>query len=125
MIRGVHTMFYSSEPATLRAFLREKLQFPFIDVGEGWLIFDLPSADMGVHPADESHSHSRAGTHAISFFCDDITSTVADLAAKGVVFTQAIEDHGYGLVTCFQMPGGVTVQLYQPHYAKAPRTASS
>ena len=44
MIRGVHTMFYSSDPEGFRAFVREKLQFPFTDVGEGWLIFDLPEA---------------------------------------------------------------------------------
>ena len=52
MIRGVHTMFYSSQPEALRAFLRDKLGFPPTDVGEGWLIFDLPEADMGCHPAD-------------------------------------------------------------------------
>ena len=34
MIRGVHTMFYSSEPEALRAFLRDKLGFPFTDVGD-------------------------------------------------------------------------------------------
>ena len=27
MIKGVHTMFYSSEPEALRAFLRDKLGF--------------------------------------------------------------------------------------------------
>ena len=52
MIRGVHTMFYSSQAEELRAFLRDKLGFPCSDVGEGWLIFDLPEADMGCHPAD-------------------------------------------------------------------------
>jgi catechol 2,3-dioxygenase-like lactoylglutathione lyase family enzyme len=118
MIRGVHAMFYSSQAEELRAFLRDKLGFPFTDVGEGWLIFDMPSADMGVHPADESHTHSRAGTHAISFYCDDIQGTVADLKSKGVEFTLPVEDHGYGLVTYFKMPGEVVVQLYQPHYTK-------
>jgi len=98
--------------------LRDKLSFPFTDVGEGWLIFDLPEADMVVHPSDESHDHSRAGTHAISFYCDDIRGTVAELKRKGVEFTMEIEDHGYGLVTHFKMPGEVTVQLYQPHYQK-------
>ena len=29
MIKGVHTMFYSSEPEALREFLRDKLGFPF------------------------------------------------------------------------------------------------
>ena len=28
MIRGVHTMFYSSDADALRAFLRDKLAFP-------------------------------------------------------------------------------------------------
>ena len=51
MIQGVHTMFYSSEAEALRAFIRDKLGFSFTDVGEGWLIFNLPEADMGVHPA--------------------------------------------------------------------------
>ena len=119
MIKGVHTMFYSSEPAALRAFLRDVLGFSFTDVGDGWLIFNLPEADMGVHPADASQPHAQAGTHAISFYCDDIRATVAGLKAKGVAFTMEIEDQGYGLVTYFQMPGNVTVQLYQPHYTKA------
>ena len=35
MIKGVHTMFYSSEPEALRAFLREKLSVPATDVDEG------------------------------------------------------------------------------------------
>ena len=33
-----------------------------------------------------------------------------------------IEDHGFGLVTFFKMPGDVTVQLYQPHYQKRSHT---
>ena len=53
MIRGVHTMFYSSEVEALRAFMRDKLGFRSTDVGGGWLIFDLPEADMGCHPADD------------------------------------------------------------------------
>ena len=118
MIRGVHTMFYSSQPEALRAFLRDKLGFPFTDVGEGWLIFDLPEADMGVHPADESQPGAANGTPDISFYCDDIQKTVAELKAKGVEFTADVADHGYGLVTYFKMPGELVVQLYQPRYTK-------
>jgi hypothetical protein len=44
MIRGVHAMFYTSEPEALRAFLRDKLGLPATDMGGGWLIFDLPEA---------------------------------------------------------------------------------
>jgi catechol 2,3-dioxygenase-like lactoylglutathione lyase family enzyme len=117
MIRGVHTMFYTSEAEALRAFLRDKLGFPATDIGDGWLIFDLPEADMGCHPADVPDG-ARSGTHAISFYCDDIEKTVAELKARGVEFTEGISDQGYGLVTHFKVPGGFAVQLYQAKYTK-------
>ncbi len=112
-------MFYSSEPEQLRKFIRDKLGFPFTDVGEGWLIFDLPEAEMGCHPSDAGEG-KRAGTHDISFYCDDIHRTVGELQRRGVEFGEPISDRGYGLVTHFKMPGGVEVQLYQPRYANKP-----
>jgi predicted enzyme related to lactoylglutathione lyase len=117
MIRGVHTMFYTSAAEELRAFIRDKLGFPFTDVGGGWLIFDLPEADMGCHPAAD-HPGGEPGTHAISVYTDDLAGTRQELEAKGVEFTAPITDQGFGLVTHFRMPGGVEVQLYQPHYQK-------
>jgi predicted enzyme related to lactoylglutathione lyase len=120
MIKGVHTMFYSSQPEALRAFLRDKLKFPYTDVGEGWLIFDAPEADMGCHPADAEHG-APSGTHNISFYCDDIKKTVAELKARGVEFIGDIADMGYGLVTHFKVPGEFTVQLYEPRYSKNPK----
>src|SRR5437868_2361997 len=117
MITGVHTMFYSSESEALRAFLRDKLKFPYTDVGEGWLIFNLPEADMACHPADPENG-SVAGTHDISFYCDDIQKTVAELKSRGVEFTEDIADRGYGFVTHFKMPGNCLVQLYEPSYSK-------
>jgi catechol 2,3-dioxygenase-like lactoylglutathione lyase family enzyme len=116
MIRGMHAMFYSSEADALRAFLRDKLGLAGTDVGGGWLIFDAPEADLGVHPIDGSEVAS--GSADISFYCDDIAQTVAELRARGVEFTQEPEDHGYGLVTFFNVPGGFKVQLYQPKYGK-------
>ena len=117
MIRGVHTMFYSSQPEALRAFLRDKLGLPASDVGGGWLIFDLPESEMGCHPADPGEG-APSGTHDISFYCDDIEKTVAELKAKGVEFTGPVADHGYGFVTEFKVPGGFEVRLYQPKYTK-------
>ena len=117
MIRGMHTMFYSSQAEALRAFLRDKLEFPATDVGDGWLIFDLTEADMGCHPAD-ARDGAPSGTHAISFYCDDIEKTVAELTARGVEFTKPVENHGYGLVTFFKVPGDFELQLYQPLYQK-------
>ncbi len=60
------------------------------------------------------------GTHNLSFYCDDIQATVADLKSRGVTFRKEVEDHGYGYVTHFTMPGGVQVQLYEPKYQKRP-----
>jgi predicted enzyme related to lactoylglutathione lyase len=109
-------MFYSSQAAELRAFLRDKLGFPATDVGEGWLIFDLPEADMGVHPTEDGGAPS--GTPDISFYCDDIEATVRELKDRGVDFTGEVQDMGYGLVTHFKAPGGFELQLYQPRYSK-------
>lgn len=117
MIRGVHTMFYSSDADATRAFFRDKLGFRSCDVGNGWLIFDLPEADLGVHP-QESGPHQQAGSPQISFYCDDIEQTVRELKERGVEFVHDVEDHGFGLVTHFRAPGGLEIQLYEPRYTK-------
>jgi catechol 2,3-dioxygenase-like lactoylglutathione lyase family enzyme len=119
MITGVHTMFYSSQAEELRAFFRDKLGFPYSDVGGGWLIFELPPAELGCHPL-EPEKNLPSGTPAISFYCDDIQKTVAHLRAKGVEFTGGIVDQGYGYVTHFRAPGDFDIQLYQPRYQKNP-----
>jgi predicted enzyme related to lactoylglutathione lyase len=120
MIRGLHGLFYSSDAAATRAFMRDALRLPATDVGEGWLIFDLPECDVGVHPTAGHGDEPPANTHDVSFFCDDIQGTVADLRSRGVELRSDPEDHGYGWVTHFTMPGGVEVQLYEPKYQKAP-----
>jgi hypothetical protein len=116
MIRGMHAMFYSSQAENLRTFLRDKLGLTGTDVGGGWLIFDAPEADLGVHPTEGNEPAS--GTADISFYCDDIAQTVSELRTRGVEFTQEVEDRGYGLVTFFKVPGAFKVQLYQPRYSK-------
>ena len=117
MIRGMHGMFYSSEPEALRAFFRDKLGFSGHDVGGGWLIFEVKEADLGCHPAEDEPG-ATSGTPSISFYCDDIHATVAELKRKGVEFTEDVANHGYGLVTHFKAPGSFTIQLYQPLYMK-------
>ena len=89
--------------------MREKLEFPHVDAGDGWLIFDVPKAEFAFHPGDDTH-------HEISFWCDDIEGTVKELREKGVTFDSPITDQGSGLVTNFQLPGGVDVLLYEPRH---------
>jgi len=115
MIRGIHGLLYSSDPDATRKFFREAVKLPGSDIGDGWWIFDFAEGDLGVHPVENP---SDAGEHDVSFFCDDIHGTVADLKSRGVKFTQDVEDHGYGLVTYFTAPGGITIQLYEPRYEK-------
>jgi catechol 2,3-dioxygenase-like lactoylglutathione lyase family enzyme len=117
MIRGLHAMFYCSRAEELRAFLRDKLGLKATDVGGGWLIFDPPEADLGVHPT-KGGDEPPSGTADISFYCDDIAATMAELEGRGVEFVHEVEDHGFGLVTRFKVPGGFDIQLYQPRYSK-------
>lgn len=117
LIKGLHGLFYTSKPEEMRAFLRDKLKFPFTDTGDGWLIFDMPEADLGCHPSDRTF-------HSISFYCDDINKTVEELKSRGVEFTSGISDESWGLLTHFRMPGDMEVELYQPKYKKRVQTSS-
>src|SRR5437867_5946245 len=114
MIKGMHALIYTPKPEEMRAFSRDKLGLPFTDTGEGWLIFDVHEADLGCHPAEKV-------THSVSFYCDDIEKTVKDLKSRGVEFTSAISDEGWGLLTHFRMPGDMVMELYQPKYNKGIR----
>lgn len=117
MIRGIHGLFYSSDAEATRAFFRDVMRLPGKDTGGGWWIFDFGEADMGVHPIDEG---GTAGGHDVSFYCDDIHGTVADMKARGAEFEMDIADHGYGLVTYLTAPGGLRIQLYEPRYRTFP-----
>jgi hypothetical protein len=115
MIRGLHGMIYSAQADALRAFLRDALGLAATDVGDGWLIFPFAEAELGCHPVDPS-GEPPSGTHDLSFYCDDLAAVVAGLERRGVA-ADPIADHGYGLVTHVQTPGGHRLQLYQPRYA--------
>jgi hypothetical protein len=82
-ITGVHALFYTPEPEALRAMLRDVFGFEHVDAGGGWLIFRLPPAELGVHPA-EGPTFESGVRHQLSFMCEDIRATIADLRAKGV-----------------------------------------
>jgi predicted enzyme related to lactoylglutathione lyase len=118
MIRGIHGLLYSADAEAARAFFKDKVRLPGSDIGGGWWIFDFPEGDLGVHPAEDA---GHAGHHDVSFYCDHIDETVAELKGRGVAFTGEVVDRGYGRVTHFTAPGGLTVQLYEPRYVKKPK----
>ena len=117
-ITGTHMLFYTSEAEQLRAMLRDVFGFNYVDAGSGWLIFELPPSEIGVHP-DEGPTYESGTRHQISFMCDDIHRTIVDLRAKGVTVEGDPEDQGYGIVTMLKLPGGCDVMLYQPRHAIA------
>jgi hypothetical protein len=104
-------MFYTPAAEELRAFIRDKLQFPYTDTGDGWLIFQAPSGEIGCHPAERI-------SRGISFECDDLKATMAELRGRGVEFTADVREEEWGWTTRFRLPGGDEVELYQPKYEK-------
>jgi predicted enzyme related to lactoylglutathione lyase len=117
---GAHALLYSSEPEALRAVLRDVFGWRHVDAGGGWLIFALPPAEIGVHPAEGPNFESGA-RHQLSFMCDDIEKTIAELKAKGVNVVGEPVDEGYGITIDLALPGGVTVMLYEPRHPVAIR----
>jgi catechol 2,3-dioxygenase-like lactoylglutathione lyase family enzyme len=116
VVAGAHVLVYAEDAASARAFFRDVLGWDGVDAHEGWLIFGLPPAELGVHPAG-GETDRRSGEHELFLMCHDIERTVAELESKGVDCTRPIEDQGFGLVTRFEVPGAGELQLYQPKHA--------
>lgn len=111
MINGAHAVIYSTDPDADRAFLRDVLKLPNIDVGEGWLIFGLPPAEVAVHPS------GRNDVHELYLMCDDIESLAAELNGHGIA-TGTVHDEGWGVRTQLTLPGGGKLGIYQPRHAR-------
>ena len=110
MITGTHAIVFSTDAERDRALLRDVLEFPWVDAGDGWLIFALPPAELAVHPTVEGEHHQ------LYLMCDDVHATTAELAAKGVELSRPISDEGFGLLTAIRLPGGGEIGLYEPSH---------
>ena len=117
-LNGTHMLFYTSEAEKLRAMLRDVFGFKWVDAHGGWLIFRLPPAEIGVHPA-EGPTFDSGVRHQISFMCADIDATIAGLRAKGVDVDTNTSHESYGITTMMHLPGGCDVMLYEPRHAIA------
>ena len=51
--------------------------------------------------------------------CDDVASTVEELAAKGAEFVGDVSDRGFGLMATLRIPGAGTLGLYEPRHPVA------
>lgn len=117
-IIGAHMLLYSSEAEELRAMLRDAFGFESVDAGHGWMIFALPPAELGVHPADEP-THASGVRHQISFMCNNIEATITNLRSKGVSIEGKPRTEGWGIAVMMTLPGDVEVMLYEPRHPVA------
>jgi hypothetical protein len=111
MINGAHSIIYSKNPDADRAFFRDVLQLPNVDVGGGWLIFGLPPAEVAVHPSNKND------VHELYLMCDDVEGFIEAMEGHGVACAPA-RDEGWGLLTHLALPGGGKLGVYQPRHAR-------
>ena len=117
-IIGAHVLLYTTEAEALRATLRDVFGWRYLDAGDGWLIFRLPPAELGVHPA-EGPTYASGVRHQFTLMCDDIHATVRELRAKGIEVRGEPEDEGWGISVMTVLPGGVEVQVYEARHRTA------
>jgi predicted enzyme related to lactoylglutathione lyase len=122
MINGAHFLFYSTNPDADRAFFRDVLEFRFIELGNGWLIFAFPPTEVAVHPADSPFLHPHADQPlagaVLYLMCDDLQAEIRKLEATKVPCTK-IDRQDWGTFTTFALPSGGRIGLYQPTHPTA------
>ena len=108
-VSGIHALIYTPEADELRRFLGDIFGWSSVDAGEGWLIFALPPAELGVHPADRPR-------YELSLTCAELTGTMDELRARGVTFRGEPEEQSWGTGVTMVLPGGVEMLLYEPRH---------
>jgi catechol 2,3-dioxygenase-like lactoylglutathione lyase family enzyme len=92
VIFGAHVVIYSRDASADRAFFRDVLGYSSVDAGHEWLIFELPPAELAVHPVDEGDGHE------LYLMCDDLRSEMDALAEKNIQCSD-LEEARWGSVT--------------------------
>jgi catechol 2,3-dioxygenase-like lactoylglutathione lyase family enzyme len=111
MINGAHAIIYSKDADADRAFFRDVLKFPNVDVGGGWLIFGLPPSEVAVHPGEANDEHE------FYLMCDDIDAFIADMKTRQVK-CGPIHEERWGRLTQVTLPGGGNLGVYQPKHPR-------
>ena len=111
MFTGAHSIIYSTNPDADRAFLRDVLALPSVDVGGGWLIFGLPPSEVAVHPSNQNDLHE------LYLMCDDVEAFVAAMKRRHVDCAP-VQNQGWGLLTRVTLPGGGKLGVYQPRHER-------
>jgi hypothetical protein len=91
--------------------LRDVLKLPNVDVGNGWLIFGLPPAEVAVHPGDKND------VHEFYLMCEDVSAFVAEMKERNIPCSE-IHNERWGMLTQVTLPGGGKLGIYQPRHAR-------
>jgi len=110
LINGAHVVIYSKDAEADRAFFRDVLKLPSVDAGHGWLIFEMPPAELAFHDAEST------GKHELYFMCDDIKATLKDLQSESVEVSE-VNEQRWGSLATFTLPGGGKIGVYEPKHA--------
>ena len=110
MLNGAHVILYSKKAEADRAFLRDMLKLPHVDVGEGWLIFGLPPAEVAVHPGENDE-------HELFLMCADIEEFAREMKKRRVPCSEVL-NRGWGLLCQITLPGGGKLGVYDPRHAR-------
>jgi hypothetical protein len=114
MINGAHVILYSRDAEADRRFIADVLGFGHVDAGHDWLIFQLPPAEVAVHPTE-----AAAPSHELFLMCDDLEATLTDLAAAGVATAGPVTEERWGVRAEIILPSGAPLGLYQPRHPVA------
>jgi len=110
MITGAHSIIYSTNPEADRVFLRDVIKLPFVDIGNGWLIFGLPSTEVSIHPSDANN------VHEFYLICENIDGFVDEMKKHNIACS-LIKDQSWGLLVHLTLPGGGKLGVYQARHA--------
>lgn len=113
MFSGAHVILYTPDADADRAFLKDVLGFPHVDAGRGWLVFQLPPAEVAVHPTSGAHKHE------LYLMCEDISRVLTTLENRGTEISRPISDEGWGLLAAIRLPSGAELPLYEPRHPTA------
>jgi hypothetical protein len=111
MINGAHAIIYSKDPDKDRAFFKDVLGLPHVDVGHGWLIFALPPAEVAVHPGEEN------GHHELYLMVSDLGLLVREMAKRGIACAPP-HTLGWGVLAQVTLPGGGALGIYEARHAR-------
>ncbi len=117
MIKNISVVaFYVSNRRNSAKWFREKLGFKVVDNYGHWLTVAPKSARKGtvtLHLCETKKSKLEPGNTGISFTVDNLDKSYKEMTKKGVKFTKAPRDEGWGKYAMIRDPDGNEFWLFE------------